>query len=400
MSVDRRVLLRFVLLYSALFAAFGATSPFLPAFLAERGLGAEELGIVLGAATAVRLVCGPIAGRVADRFQLFRAELAVCAIVAAGAALLYFTVHGFWAVMAISLLQAAAIAPLAPLADALSLAHARTQQNTAGFEYGWVRGVGSAAFVAGTLAAGQAADHYGFSAVMWLSATALLAFPLAAKFVPQFPARTTDDSRHKEHPDHPWLMLLRQRVFGLVTLVGALIIGSHAMYDSFAVIRWRDAGIRPATIALLWSESVAAEVVVFLLIGPPLLRVLKPTGALAWAALCGLLRWGVMAQTTELAALALVQPLHGFTFALLHLASMRLITDTVPSVMAGTAQAVYGLVGVGGATAVLMIVSGWLYSRFGPAGFWAMALLCIAAVPVIWTLHRALSTLSPAQLST
>src|SRR5436189_4277483 len=149
----------------------------LAAFLAGRGLGAEELGIVLGAATAVRLVCGPVAGRFADRFQLFRAELAVCAIVAAGAALLYFTVHGFWAVMAISLLQAAAIAPLAPLADALSLARARTQQNTAGFEYGWVRGAGSAAFVAGTLAAGQAADHYGFSAVMWLSATALLAFP-------------------------------------------------------------------------------------------------------------------------------------------------------------------------------------------------------------------------------
>ena len=400
MAVDRRVLLRFVVLYSALFGAFGATSPFLPPFLAERGLGAEELGIVLGAATAVRLVCGPIAGRVADRFQLFRAELAACAIVAAGAALLYFTVHGFWAVMAISLLQAAAFAPLAPLADALSLAHARSQQNTAGFEYGWVRGVGSAAFVAGTLAAGQAADHYGFSAIMWLSATALLAFPLVAKFVPEFPARTTDGSRHKEHPDHAWLMLLRQRVFGLVTLVGALVLGSHAMYDSFAVIRWQEAGIRPATIALLWSESVAAEVLIFLLIGPRLLRVLKPTGALACAALCGLLRWGVMAQTTELAALALVQPLHGFTFALLHLASMRLITDTVPCLMAGTAQAVYSLVGVGGATAVLMIVSGWLYSRFGPASFWAMALLCIAAVPVIWTLHRALSTLSPTQLST
>jgi MFS transporter, PPP family, 3-phenylpropionic acid transporter len=172
------------------------------------------------------------------------------------------------------------------------------------------------------------------------------------------------------------------------------------MYDSFAVILWREAGIRPANIALLWSESVAAEVVVFLLIGPPLLRLLKPPGALACAALCGLLRWGMMAQTTELTALALVQPLHGFTFALLHLASMRLITDTVPSAMAGTAQAIYGLVGVGGATAALMIVSGWLYSRFGPAGFWAMALLCIAAVPVIWTLHRALSTLSPAQLST
>ena len=94
-----------------------------------------------------------------------------------------------------------------------------------------------------------------------------------------------------------------------------------------------------------------------------------------------------MAETTEVAALALIQPLHGFTFALLHLASMRLITDTVPSVLAGTAQAVYGLVGVGGATAVLMIVSGWLYARFGAAGFWAMALLCVAAFPVIWSLH-------------
>jgi MFS transporter, PPP family, 3-phenylpropionic acid transporter len=102
-----------------------------------------------------------------------------------------------------------------------------------------------------------------------------------------------------------------------------------------------------------------------------------------------------MARTTEVTALALVQPLHGFTFALLHLTSMRLITDTVPSALAGTAQAVYSLVDVGGATAVLIILSGWLYTRFGPAGFWAMALLCIAAFPVIWMLHRGLSRSAP-----
>jgi MFS transporter, PPP family, 3-phenylpropionic acid transporter len=142
------------LLYSALFSAFGFASPFLPAFLVGRGLGPEEVELVLGAATALRLVCGPIAGRLADRLQAFRAELAVCAILAASAALLYLVVHGFWAVLAISLLQAVALAPLVPLADALSLSHARPQQNTAGFEYGWVRGVGSAAFVAGTLLAG------------------------------------------------------------------------------------------------------------------------------------------------------------------------------------------------------------------------------------------------------
>jgi PPP family 3-phenylpropionic acid transporter len=47
-----------------------------------------------------------------------------------------------------------------------------------------------------------------------------------------------------------------------------------------------------------------------------------------------------------------VQPLHGFTFALLYLASMNIIADTVPRALAATAQAVYGLVGVGGTTAV------------------------------------------------
>jgi hypothetical protein len=45
-------------------------------------------------------------------------------------------------------------------------------------------------------------------------------------------------SRH-----HPWLTLLRQRAFLRVTLVAALVLGSHAMHDSFAVIRWTQAGI-------------------------------------------------------------------------------------------------------------------------------------------------------------
>jgi MFS transporter, PPP family, 3-phenylpropionic acid transporter len=390
MRAEHAVFFRFAILYAALFTAFGSASPFLPAFLAERGLGPEELGIVLGAGTAVRLICGPFAGRLADRFHAFRPVLAVCAILAGGAALAYLAAHGFKTVMFICLFQVAVLAPLVPLADALSLANARAGKNAGGFEYGWVRGVGSAAFVAGTLLAGHAAGIYGFSAIMWLSAILLLSIPIVAIFVPAFPGRATREAR-SEARRHPWLTLLRQRAFTRVTLVAALVLGSHAMYDSFAVIRWSEAGIGPATIGLLWSASVAGEVLVFLLIGPTLLRVLNPTGALALAAFCGLVRWGVMAQTTEVAALALVQPLHGFTFALLHLASMRIITDTVPSALAGTAQAVYGLVGVGGATAVFMILSGWLYARFGQAAFWAMGLLCIAAFPVIWMLHRALS---------
>ena len=52
------------------------------------------------------------------------------------------------------------------------------------------------------------------------------------------------------------------------------------MHDAFAIIRWRDAGISPAVSSMLWSESVGAEVLVFVLLGPWLGR----SGALTLAA--------------------------------------------------------------------------------------------------------------------
>jgi PPP family 3-phenylpropionic acid transporter len=137
------------------------------------------------------------------------------------------------------------------------------------------------------------------------------------------------------------------------------------MHDSFAMIRWTAAGISPGTASVLWSESVAAEVLVFFMIGPAWVTRLTPAGALAVAAVAGMVRWSVAAQTSDVMALALIQPLHGITFALLHLACMRLLRQIVPAGLEGTAQAIYGTVGIGATSALLIMVSGALYARFG-----------------------------------
>src|SRR5262249_34687382 len=184
------------------------------------------------------------------------------------------------------------------------------------------------------------------------------------------------------------LLLLWLPQFRTLVLVAALILGSHAMHNAFAVIRWSAAGVNPAMASVLWSESVAAEVLVFFLIGPALVTWLTPAGALAVAALAGMLRWTVMAQSAAVLALALVQPLHGITFALLHLACMRLLAHIVPSGLEGTAQALYGTVGIGAATACLTLVSGALYARVGAHGFWVMAALCGLAFPLTWQLRQ------------
>jgi MFS transporter, PPP family, 3-phenylpropionic acid transporter len=95
----------------------------------------------------------------------------------------------------------------------------------------------------------------------------------------------------------------------------------------------------------------------------------------------------VMTQGAKVMAPALMQPLHGITFALLHLACMRLLARIVPQGLEGTAQALYGTVGIGAAAAVLTLVSGALYARVGAQGFWVMAALCALALPLSWTLR-------------
>jgi MFS transporter, PPP family, 3-phenylpropionic acid transporter len=393
MGVRRDLLLRFLILYGMLYCSFGFSSPFLPEFLTARGIEAEWLGLLLGIGTALRMLSAPLAGRLADVFAAFRLELGLFSIAAAVASVLYLPAHSFWFLALVNLTQAAMLAPLAPLADALALSWSRstTRGNTGAFEYGWVRGVGSAAFIGGVLAAGQSAGAWGLSSVLWLTAAGLFATALSTRFVPNLAGRPNSTARTRKVIEGDWLILLREPAFVRMVLAAALVIGSHAMHDAFAIIRWRDAGISSAVSSILWSESVGAEVLVFVLLGPWLLSLLGRSGALALAAGAAVVRWGVMAHTADVSAAALVEPLHGLTFALFHLGCMRIIADTVPSKLAGMAQAFYGTVGIGGSTALSTILSGWLFARWGPAGFWGMAFLCCLAFPIIWSLHIALT---------
>ena len=381
-------LARFILLYAAMYAAFGVASPFLPSFLSARGLPPEQLGLVLATGTAVRLLTAPLAGRIGDLIQALRVVLVVCIALAASVTLGYLAAHGFWMLLGMSLLHAASLAPTTILADALALGSASPSPRSGrrGFEYGWVRGTGSAVFIVGTLVSGQAVSAFGLDVIVYLQALLLGAAAFAAMLVPELIHHRTAEAVRE--PAGGVLILLRLPLFRYLVLVAALILGSHAMHDAFAVIRWSAAGISPATSSLLWSESVAAEVLVFFVIGPALVMRLTPAGALAVAALAGMLRWTVAAQTTDVMALALVQPLHGVTFALLHLACMRLIARIVPHGLEGTAQAIYGTVGIGAASALLTFVSGALYARLGAQGFWVMAALCLLALPLTLKLRE------------
>jgi PPP family 3-phenylpropionic acid transporter len=388
-AFSRPALSRFLILYAALYAGFGVQSPYLPSLLESRDLRPEAIALVLAAGSAVRLVAGPAAGRLADRLDAPKVILSLCSAVAALIALGYLPARGLWLLFAVGVFHSAALAPLAPLSDTLALGAAAAARSDdavrRGFEYGWVRGAGSAAFILGSVLSG----HFGIASVVWLNAALLATAAFAALLVPQLPP-TQDAARATEAKGGVRGVgaLLRLPLYRRLVLVAALIMGSHAMHDSFAVIRWAAAGIGPGTAGLLWSLSVAAEVMVFLFAGRPLLDRLGPAGAAMLAAAAGIVRWAVMAETAWLPALAAIEPLHGLTFALLHLSCMRLLAGCVPRHLAATALTLYGTVGIGAPATLLTLASGPLYARFGAHGFWVMAALCAAALPLARTLRE------------
>ena len=396
----------FLLLYAALYSAYGTESAYLPAFLHAHDLPLESIGTVLAAGTVVRITAGPAAGRLADRWAARRLVLGLSAALAGLIGSAYLGAYGFWPLLLVCLAHSAVTAPLAPLADALAVPAsmgvaassgdaaagpaeadapaASSGRTTGGFRYGWVRGAGSAAFVGGTLLSGQLVDRFGLACIIVASAALFLAMAGCTAGV----AAPAAVERDGAGGSGDLSALLGIPAYRTLLVVVSLVIGSHALNDAFAVITWRGAGYGGTVVSLLWSESVLAEVLVFFVIGPPLIDRLGPAGAAALSAGAGMLRWGVMGTTSALPALVAVQGLHGFTFALLHLAAMRVIGTAVPDRLSATAQSIYGNFALGIASAVLTLGSGYLYTDFGLRAFWAMAALCAAALPFVAGLRR------------
>ncbi len=380
-----RTIWLFLTAYALLYGAFGMQSPFVPPLLSERGLQPEDIGLVLAGAMVVRLVAGPLVSHAADRFYQHTLILCGCALLAATATAAYLLPRSFVGLFGIALIHAAMLGPIAPILDALGAMAAETSRGGRSFQYGWLRAAGSGAFAVSNLASGWLSAAVGLAAAMSTSAGLLILSRGIVFFLPKLRAeRPTLNTLILQDG----LLLLRLPVYRRLLLVASLLWGSHAMHDSFAVIRWRGAGINFVTVSMLWSESVFAEVVVFVLVGPWLVKRFGTNRSMMLAVGAGVVRWSIAAFTTWPWALACIQPLHGLTFALFHLAAIQLIVAIVPVRLAATAQAIYGTFCVGLAIALVTVESGFLYARFGGLAFLFMAGLCLIALPISAGLRR------------
>ncbi|MDW8314502.1 MAG: MFS transporter [Rhodovarius sp.] len=353
---------RFALLYAAQFAALGAAMPFVPAALEGGGLSPAQVGLLLAAGTLARLLAGPASAPLADRCGLspvLMAAAAAAAVTLPGLGLF----EGLLLLLALQLLHNAALAPILPLSDAAAVAEMRRRP----FDYGRVRAAGSIAFILGAVVAGWAAAQAGPVAALSCAALCLLAVVPLAHGLPQGP------SAAGARPGR-WWEPLREPAFRRLLPVSALIQGSHAVYYGFSTLHWTAAGLSPLLVGALWASGVLAEVLLFLF-GRPLVERLGSRGLALVAGAGGLLRWSVLAATTDPWLLWAAQALHAASFGAMHLAAIRALAS-LPEGLGARAQTLHAALGVGLASSLLMLAAGPLYAAFGGGAFLAMAGLC------------------------
>ena len=363
--------LRLALFYGGYFGAVGVILPFWPLWLAGRGIGPDEIGLAVGAGLLARVVSGPVAAHIADRGGDVRRLI----LGLAAAALVVFTLFplttGLWTVVGLWLLFGCFWSPIMSLGESITLSCVRT----ANVDYGRVRLWGSVTFIAVSAASGRllagnepALIH---ALILGLVATTVAVSLLLPKTVkePRAPGAL------------PLGQVLGNRRFLAMLAAGALLQCSHAVYYAFGSIHWAAAGHSEAVIGWLWAEGVIAETVLFV-VSRRFSERLGPGIMFAMAGLAGVVRWPVLALTTDLTALVAVQALHAFTFGSAHLAAIAFIRTQLPPSLSATGISVYASAVNGIAMGLFMLLSGRLYAEHQGGAYLAMAAMCAAGTAI------------------
>ena len=362
---------RLATVYAGLFLFNGIQMPYLPAWLADRGLDARGIGIVLAVPMLARIVAVPLATRLIDRHAVAETAAAVAATASAVAYAAMGFAHGFGAILAVYVAISVLSSPVLPLTDSLGLRGLKAR----GLAYGPVRLWGSVAFIVANLAGGALLGAWGAGVLVWALTAALAATAAAAWRLP----RAAD---HGEGAGRTSIGFRLWRFPAFVaTVVGAsLIQASHAVLYGFATLQWTGRGIDGMAIGLLWALGVVAEIVLFAASA----RIVARLGGANMVLIGGLgavVRWTAMGFDPPVLLLPVLQLLHAASFGATHLGAMDMLSQLAHRRGGATAQGDFAAV-QGGTFAVAMGASGGLVAAFGSAAYFAMAAIAAAGFAI------------------
>jgi PPP family 3-phenylpropionic acid transporter len=357
---------RLAVFYAGQFVALGVYMPFLPVWLAAKGLDAASIGVVLAAPMIVRVIALPAITTFADRRGGLREMLRLTAFASPVGFIILGLAEGFPLILLAMLIASATFISTFPLADAYALKGLPSR----GRAYGSVRLWGSAAFIAGSLGAGLLLDRLAHEHLVWVLATVYVVAALAALGLKPTGAQSEQGGNlGAQRPG------FRSVAFFGTIAAASLIQASHAVYYGFSTLQWSSAGLDGTAIGALWSLAVVAEIVLFALSGR-FPRWLGPMRLLALGATGATLRWAGMALDPPAVALPVLQCLHALSFGATHLGAVQAVARIARVETTATAQG-YLASALGTVMAAATGLAGVLYGAFGAGAYVAMAAIAL-----------------------
>lgn len=371
---------RMAAFYAGYLALPGVLVPFLPVWLAYKGLTPTQIAACVSFPYLVRVFATPIGSTFADRAPNRR--FAILLFVALGIFIwLFVDLPSAFVPILILTVAAQTFWSLAmPAADALTLTGVRQF----GIDYGHVRLFGSAAFIVANLLSGAALNFlWDDSAIYWMvlglmcvSIVVSIQLPVTPKAI-----RALDDLERPRPPSPLRALMAGGPTFVAVLIAAGLIQSSHAQLYSFGSIHWQAQGFTAGQIGILWAVGTGSEIVLFALAGR-LFRNVETVWIVAIGGIAAIIRWSLFTLEPGIVGSILLQMLHSLSFGATFIGVQKAITMWIPEETTGGAQG-FNVVVTSATLGIGALVSGPLYETLGGHAFLAMVVPAAAGLTLV-----------------
>jgi PPP family 3-phenylpropionic acid transporter len=333
--------------------------PFLSVYLKDRGFQPDQIGFLLGAMAAIRIVAMPVWGHVADtrtgRKRALQLGLIGMVVFAVVASVLDSFVGVAFGAVGIALAMAAS----GPNIDALALVQLGDERMT---EYGRIRGWESLSYATACLLFGWLLEIHGVTLALPLYAGAG-ALMLVWTTVSVRPDRPHEPVRHGRLGAVGAVFRAAPRFWGFLAATLLVWTGFNGAWN-FVGLKIVGAGGGPLLIGVGTALGGFAEVGVMRL-SPRLhrrfgLRKVYAIGCLVYA--LGFLLWGVIDDPTVVSVLAVLE---GVGFSLLFTTSILVVGKLLPSSLYSSGNSLASMVGFGIGPIIGGGLGGIVYERLG-----------------------------------
>ena len=357
------------------YCAYGVLLPFLPVWLNHHGYDSSMIGLLiasgylfrfLGAMTFSKRISHP------NRLLSFARWLTWMAV--ATLFLVAFGVQSVWVLFPAIALFHIFNGGAMPIADTI----ASTWQRQVGMDYGKTRLFGSIAFVLGSISTGYLIGWLGESAIIgiligWL---VFLGAGLTVK-----PTQDFIQTEAKAQSDLSYLQLMKVPSTFKMLIAVSFIQASHAAYYAYSTIYWVSEGISPQWASLLWGLAVVSEIL-FFFFANRLFKTWKISHLMILSAVGAMMRWMLLASTTNISALMVMQLFHSVSYGAGHYAMIRYLS-TRPTEQMAKLQALYFSFASCIFMALFTFIAGQVYQISPTSSFWLMVLFALPAIFIV-----------------